>query len=162
MAKVIANAKATLPENGVPDVLLKDLAHDTHLDKIAIQKHATTVLEPTSNLHKIADNLRTGIPNAVTMEKSSMDCTDYNTMFHNALENIKQKVRTSEAAPSTNVTHSYFARVTNNRKADSTCKENSDKHTIDIREFFTAAAERDNILALSADFFNEKDHVVHP
>jgi hypothetical protein len=117
------------------------------------------VLEPTSNLDKIAEQLRTGIPNAVTMEKSSMDCTDYNTMFHNALTNITQKIRTHEAAPSTNVNQSSFLRVEGKCKAGGTRSGKAGKHTIDIREFFTAAAERDNILALAADFFSVKDHV---
>ena len=41
-----------------------------------MQKHATTVSEPTSDLQKIKEQLRTGIPNAVTMEKASMESVD--------------------------------------------------------------------------------------
>ena len=147
MRKVIAKAKVTLPENGVPPEVLRELPHDNHIDKLAMQKHATTVPEPTSDLEKIKEQLRTGIPNAVTMEKSSMDCVDYNTMFHNALDNLKQKIRKTEATAGADDKQSYFARVANSRETEN--RRQKDK-TIDIRQYFTAASERDNILALSS------------
>ena len=49
MAKVAAKAKATLPENCVPPEILRELPHDPHIAKLAVQKHATTVPEPTSD-----------------------------------------------------------------------------------------------------------------
>ena len=58
-----------------------------------IQKHATPVSEPTSDMNKVAHMLSVSVPNAVTMEKSSFDAVDYNSMYHNAFENIKTNVR---------------------------------------------------------------------
>ena len=61
MEKVRAKPKTTLPENGVPPEVLRELPHDNHIDKLALQKHATTVPEPTSSLEKVKEQLRTGI-----------------------------------------------------------------------------------------------------
>ena len=61
-----------------------------------IQKHATTVPEPTADLKKVEHLLSVTVPNAVTMEKSSCDTVDYNSMYHNAFENLKTEVRSSE------------------------------------------------------------------
>ena len=47
MEKVHAKANATLPENGVPDIILRDLPFESSIQKMMIQKHATTVLELT-------------------------------------------------------------------------------------------------------------------
>ena len=55
MKKVEENAKTTLPESGVPEEILRDLPFDSHLDKMVIQKQATTVHEPTANLKKVED-----------------------------------------------------------------------------------------------------------
>ena len=55
MKKVEEKARATLPENGVPEEILRDLPFDSHLDKMLIQKQATTVHEPTANLKKVED-----------------------------------------------------------------------------------------------------------
>ena len=79
--------------SGVLEVLLRDLPHDSHLDKVMIQKHATIVLEPTSDLARVQEQLSVIVPNAVTMEKSSCDTVDYNSMFHNAIEVVKSKVQ---------------------------------------------------------------------
>ena len=61
-----------------------------------IQKYATTVPEPTADLNKIEHLLSVTVPNAVTMEKSSCDTVDYNTMHHNAFEYLKTKIRGAE------------------------------------------------------------------
>ena len=53
MEKVHAKANATLPENGVPDILLRDLPFESNIQKMMIQKHATTVPEPTSDMKKV-------------------------------------------------------------------------------------------------------------
>ena len=156
MAKVVAKAKATLPQNGVPPEILRELPHDPHIAKLAVQKHATTVPEPTSDLEKIKEQLRTSVPNAVTMEKSSMDSIDYNNMLHNALDNLKQKIRKSGSVVEPEGSQSYFARVAGSSETGNTRLKNA---TVDIRQFFTAAAERDNILAPSAPFFELQDHV---
>ena len=61
-----------------------------------IQKHATTVPEPTADLNKVKHLLSVTVPNAVTMEKSSCDTVDYNSIYHNAFENLKTKIRGAE------------------------------------------------------------------
>ena len=60
MKKVEEKARATLPENGVPEEILRDLPFDSHLDKMLIQKQATTVHEPTANLKKVEDFTEVG------------------------------------------------------------------------------------------------------
>ena len=97
MKKVEEKAKPTLPENGVPEEILRDLPFDSHLDKMVIQKQATTVHEPTANLKKVGDLISVTVPNAVTMEKSSSDTIDSNSMLCNALEQVKSKVRATES-----------------------------------------------------------------
>ena len=52
MAKVQTKANASLPENGVPEVLLGDLPFESNIKKMIIQKHATPVSEPTSDMKK--------------------------------------------------------------------------------------------------------------
>ena len=98
MDKVREKAKAELPENGVPDILLRDLPFEPNIQKMLIQKHATTVPEPTRDLKKVEHLLSVTVPNAVTMERSSCDMVDYNSMHHNALENVKTRVRSAEVA----------------------------------------------------------------
>ena len=97
MKKVEEKARATLPENGVPEEILRDLPFDSHLDKMLIQKQATTVHEPTANLKKVEDLMNVIVPNAVTMESSSCDTIDSNSMLCNALEQVKAKVRQIES-----------------------------------------------------------------
>ena len=98
MDKVREKANAEFPENGVPDILLKDLPFEANIQKMLIQKHATTVPEPTRDLKKVEHLLSVTVPNAVTMERSSCDMVDYNSMHHNALENVTAKVRRAEVA----------------------------------------------------------------
>ena len=86
-----------MPENGVPEEILRDLPFDSHLDKMVIQKQATTVHEPTANLKKVGDLISVTVPNAVTMERSSSDTIDSNSMLCNALEQVKSKVRATES-----------------------------------------------------------------
>ena len=69
MAKVQTKAHATLSENGVPDVLLRDLPFESNIKKMIIQKHATPVPEPTSDMKKVVHGLSVSVPNAVTMEE---------------------------------------------------------------------------------------------
>ena len=97
MKKVEEKAKATLPENGVPEEILRDLPFGFHLDKMVIQKQATTVHEPTANLKKVGDLISVTVPNVVTMERSSSDTIDSNSMLCNALEQVKSKVRATES-----------------------------------------------------------------
>ena len=108
MKKVEEKAKATLPENGVPEEILRDLPFDSHLDKMVIQKQATTVHEPTANLKKVEELLSVIVPNAVTMESSSSDTIDSNSMLCNALEEVKAKVRETESNMN-NKEESFFA-----------------------------------------------------
>ena len=97
MKKVEEKARATLPENGVPEEILRDLPFDSHLEKLVIQKQATTVHEPTASLKKIEDLMNVIVANAVTMESSSCDTIDSNSMLCNALEQVKSKVRQTES-----------------------------------------------------------------
>ena len=46
----------------------------------------------TNELDSLARNLDGIMPNAVTMEKSSLDEFDCNSMHHNALQYIKERV----------------------------------------------------------------------
>ena len=96
MERVRAKANATLPENGVPNIILRDLPFESNIQKMMIQKHATTVPEPTADLNKVKHLLSVSLQNAVTMEKSSCDTVDYNSMYHNAFENLKTKIRCAE------------------------------------------------------------------
>ena len=52
--------------------------------------------------------------------------------------------------------HDYFARVASSSETGKSRRKNA---TADIRKFFTAAAERDNVRASSAPFFELQDHV---
>ena len=52
MENVHAKANATLPENGVPEILLRDLPFESNIQKMMIRKHATTVPEPTADLKR--------------------------------------------------------------------------------------------------------------
>ena len=61
-----------------------------------IQKHATTVPAPTADLKQVEHLVSVTVPSAVTMEKSSCDTVDYNSMYHNAFENLKSKIRGAE------------------------------------------------------------------
>ena len=63
---------------------------------MVIQKQATTVHEPTDDLKKVGDLMSLTVPNAVTMEKSSNDTIDSNSMLCNALEQVKSKIRERE------------------------------------------------------------------
>ena len=96
MKKVEGKANTTLPENGVPEEILRDLMFDSHLDKMVIQKQATTVHEPTANLKKVGDLISVTVPNAVTMERSSCDIVDSDSMLCNALEQLESKVHATE------------------------------------------------------------------
>ena len=91
-----AKANATFPENGVPEIILRDLSFESNIQKMMIQKHATTVPEPTADLKKVEHLLSVTVPNTVTMEKSSCDTVDYHNMYHNAFENLKTKIRGAE------------------------------------------------------------------
>ena len=64
---------------------------------MVIQKQATTVHETTANLKKVGDLMDQAVPNAVTMEKSSSDTIDSNSMLCNALEQAKATVRETDA-----------------------------------------------------------------
>ena len=88
--------RAILRENGVPEEILRDLQFDSHLDRMAIQKQATTVQETIADLKNIGDLTSATVPNAVTMEKSSCDTIDSNNMLCNALGQVKSKVRATE------------------------------------------------------------------
>ena len=96
MEKVHAKANATLPQNEVPEIILRDLRFDSNIQKMMIQKHATTVPEPTADFKNVEHLLSVTVPNALTMEKSSCDTVDYNSMYHNAFENLKPKIRGAE------------------------------------------------------------------
>ena len=115
MERVREKANVELPENGVPDILLRDLPFENNIQKMLIQKHATTVPEPTRDLKKVEHLLSVTVPNAVTMERSSCDMVDYNSMHHNAFENVKARVRSAEVA-ATETPGSFFAALQQEQK----------------------------------------------
>ena len=116
MERAREKAKAELPENGVPDILLRDLPFEANIQKMLIQKHATTVPEPTRDLKKVEHLLSVTVPNAVTMEKSSCDTVDYNSMYHNAFESVKAKVRGAEATATEEKPGSFFSAIRQEHK----------------------------------------------
>ena len=73
-----------------------------------------------------------------------MASIDYNKILHYALDNLKQKIRKSETAVKPEGSQSDFARVASSSETGKSRRKNA---TVDIRKLFTAAAERDNILA---------------
>ena len=86
------------------------------------------------------------VPNAVTMEKSRCDTVDYNSMYHNAFENLKTKIRGAEAA-ATKEQGSFFSQVCQAKVRDMHKRRKVAKPEVDIRQHFTKAAIRDNIMA---------------
>ena len=159
MEKVHAKANATLPENGVPDVILRDLPFESNIQKMIIQKQATTVPEPTPNLEKVKKLLSVTVPNAVTMEKSSCDSIDYNSMYHNAFAIMKNKIRKAETE-SNDETKSFFSRLSAPPNEQSHKRSKVDKREINIRQYFREEALRDNIMAYSMIvYLTDKDLV---
>ena len=146
MDKVREKAKAELPENGVPDILLKDLPFEANIQKMLIQKHATTVPEPTRDLKKVEHLLSVTVPNAVTMERSSCDMVDYNSMHHNVFENVKARARSAEVA-ATEKPGSFFAALQQEQRKTLSKHRKLGKEAINIRQYFTETAIRDNIMA---------------
>ena len=106
MERVREKANAELP-----DILLRDVQIEKNIQKMIIQRHATTVPEPTSDLKKVEHLLSVTVPNAVTMEKSSCDTVDYNSMYHNAFESVKAKVRGAEATATEEKPGSFFSAI---------------------------------------------------
>eukprot|EP00973_Karenia_brevis_P073776 10253074-Karenia_brevis.AAC.1 len=80
-----------LPENGVPPELIRVLPHDTHLDKILVQKAATPVAG-RSDLDGAGRLMSTTKPNAVVLEKSSQDDGDINAQRVRALHHLATKL----------------------------------------------------------------------
>ena len=67
-------------------ILDKGINFDSHMQKMISRRHAATVPEPIPDLNQVKQPLSATVPNAVTMEKSSCDTTDCNSMCQNAFE----------------------------------------------------------------------------
>ena len=160
MEKVEEKAKATLPENGVPEEILRDLPFDSHLEKMVIQKQATTVHEPTPNLKKIEDLMNVIVPNAVTMESSSCDTVDSNSMLCNALEQVKAKVRQTESNMTTKE-DSFFAALCRGTRDE---KINVAEHCI-LKSIFNTLQTRQDVITYSLSYVlfyvNGRSHGVY-
>ena len=87
------------------------------------------------------------VPNAETMEKSSTDTLDSNSMLCNALEQVKAKVRETETNIN-NGTESFFAALSKGACKDKTKRRETMHPEIDIRQYFQDTTIRDNILAI--------------
>ena len=85
-----AKARETLPEKDVPAEIAKLIPYDTLLDNIQVQKQAT----PTPGrctLEEVAASFRDCRPNAVVLEKSSVDEADLNAQRIAAITNIARQ-----------------------------------------------------------------------
>ena len=80
-----------LPRDGVPPEIVRLLPHDTELDKLMVQKNATPCDGARDSVRAAADDMTLRTPNAVMMEKSSVDEVDVNRLRQGALENLSGK-----------------------------------------------------------------------
>ena len=100
-----------------------------------IQKYATTVPEPTADLKQVEHLLSVTVPNAVTMEKSSCDTVDYNSMYHNAFENLKSKIRGAETRQ-VKEHGSSFSQMCEEKGQGKEKRRKVTKEFVDIRAYF--------------------------
>jgi hypothetical protein len=98
--EVRRRARKYLPKNGIPDVLIRLLPHDSDIDKIQIQKAATPIEGRAGNVSELLDPFKTQRPNAVVAERSCYDVVDTNAthstaalQLANELENAKPASR---------------------------------------------------------------------
>ena len=67
-------------------------------------------------------------------------------MYHNAFESVKAKVRGAEAT-ATEKPGSFFSAIRQEHKKNMSTHRKMEKGRIDIRQYFTQVAIRDNIMA---------------
>ena len=94
MKKVDEKARQ-LPENGVPPELITLLPNDNAYDKLRAQKAATPV-EGMGNLSEAGMRLREERPNAVVMERSSVEEGDIQLRREASLRALVQKLNRSD------------------------------------------------------------------
>ena len=82
-----------LPKNGVPPEIVRLLPHDTTLDKLMVQKNATPCDGARESVGAAARDMELRTPNAVMMEKSSVDEVDANLLRQGALEHVSGRSR---------------------------------------------------------------------
>ena len=80
------------------------------------------------------------------MEKSSCDTVDYNSMYHNAFENLKSRIRGAETT-AVKEDGSFFSQICQEKGESNDKRRKVTKEVVDIRQYFTQAAVRDNIMA---------------
>ena len=77
------------------------------------------------------------------MEKSSCDTVDYNSMHHNAFENLKIKIRNAETTE-VKETRSFFFLICQERGESQDKRRKVTKEDVNIRQYFTQVAIREN------------------
>ena len=77
-------------------------------------------------------------------------------MYHNAFESVKSKIRAAETAPA-DEKESCFVQVARGTDEDKQKRRKVKKPEVDIREYFTANAKRDNIMAFASQYLSEKE-----
>ena len=82
------------------------------------------------------------MPNAVTMEKSSCDTVDY----HSAFENLKSRIRGAETT-AVKEDGCFFSQICQEKGQSKDKRRKVTKEVVDIRQYFTQVAIRDNIMA---------------
>ena len=82
-----------LPKDGVPPEIVRLLPHDTTLDKLMVQKNATPCDGARGSVGAAARDIGLRTPNAVAMEKSSVDEVDHNKLRAGAFANLAGKAR---------------------------------------------------------------------
>ena len=90
-----------LPEQGVPPEIIRVLPHDTHLDKIQVQKAATPE-SGRSTLEGVTAELERSQPNAVLLEATGEDEADINAQRISALRILSDKLVDDVVTPSRN------------------------------------------------------------
>ena len=82
-----------LPKGGVPPEIARQLPRDTTLDKLMVQKNATPCDGARDSVGAAARDIGLRTPNAVAMEKSSVDEVDHNKLRAGAFANLAGKAR---------------------------------------------------------------------
>eukprot|EP00959_Pyramimonas_sp_CCMP1952_P419788 8792984-Pyramimonas_sp.AAC.1 len=88
-----------LPQNGVPPEIVRLLPHDTTLDKLMVQKNATPCDGARDSVGAAARDMELRTPNAVVMEKSSVDEVDANRLRQGAFEHVSGRSRGGHGFP---------------------------------------------------------------
>eukprot|EP00959_Pyramimonas_sp_CCMP1952_P172558 3605471-Pyramimonas_sp.AAC.1 len=84
-----------LPKNGVPPEIVRPLPRDTASDKLMVQKNATPCDGERGSVAAAARDMNLRTPNAVVMEKSSVDEVDANKLRQGAVGHVSGRSPTA-------------------------------------------------------------------